>query len=87
MKNKRSLRTIHANANEHQGYWQVRITVDTVDREGLEENTITWRQPTKAPDVDGDLDQAWVLLVLMVHLLEKEGAAGRIATGDWPGLW
>jgi len=87
MKDKRRFRTIHANANEHEGYWQVRITVDTVGREGFEENTVTWRKPVQVPDVETDLDQAWLLLVSMLHVLEAEGSAGRIAAADWPPLF
>lgn len=87
MKNERRFRTIHANANEHEGYWQMRISMDTVSGKGFEEQTVTWRKPAQIPDVEGDLDQAWVVLVTMVHLLEKEGAIGRIAAGDWPPLF
>lgn len=87
MESKRRYRSIHANAHEHEGYWQVRVSMSTVSGEGLQEQTITWRKPTKIPDIQGDLDQAWVVLVTMVHLLEKEGAVGRIAAGDWPPLF
>lgn len=80
-------RTIHANANEHEGYWQLRVTFSALDEEGTESETLTWRQPCKVPSVDSQVDQTWILLIMMAHLLEREGAVGRVSSGDWPGLW
>jgi hypothetical protein len=87
MKNKRPQVTIHANANQHEGYWQLRITVDRFERDRFDEQTFTLRESVKVPLVDSDVDQAWVLLVTMLHALEKAGAVGRVRGADWPALW
>ena len=87
MKNKRAQMTIHANANQHEGYWQLRITVDRFKGDRFDEQTFTLREAVKTPLVDTDVDQAWIILISMVHALEKAGAVGRVRGADWPALF
>lgn len=87
MKQERAQMTIHANANQHEGYWQLRITVDRFEGDSFEQQSFTLRKAVKIPLVDTDVDQAWLVLITMVHALEAEGAVGRVAGADWPALF
>jgi hypothetical protein len=83
----KALRTIHLNANEHKGYWQLRVSFDNYDREGTADEILTIRKPAQIPDTDDAYDQCWLVLVTAVHMIEEAGASGRIAGGDWPALF
>ena len=79
-------RSIYLRAFEQDGYWTVKIAVDTYDSTGDTDEVLTLREVTKAPSTDDAVDQTWVILVTALHILERHGALGRIAGVDWPAL-
>ncbi len=79
--------SVHANANQHGKDWALRVTVSKYGPEGPIGEGRTVRGHASLPHVDDELDQAWVVLVRLVHLLEAEGATGRLAGADWPALF
>jgi len=78
--------SLYLRAFEQKGYWTIKIALDRYDSEGTADEVLTLREVSTAPSVDGELDQAWVLLVTALHILERHGAMGRIAGADWPPL-
>lgn len=79
-------RNLYVRAFEQDGYWTIKIAVDQYDSEGTTDEVLTLREVTKAPSTDDPVDQAWVILVTSLHILEKHGAMGRISGADWPAL-
>jgi len=71
---------LHANANQHGRDWQLRVTLTTIGADGMEGEPFTWRGHSTMPDVDGEIDQAWVILCNMIHMLEAQGSCGRISS-------
>lgn len=70
--------TLHANANAHERDIVFRVTYDQWDALGPSDGTQTWRGHDTCPRFEAPIDQAHALLVRMVLMLEKQGAAGRI---------
>jgi hypothetical protein len=78
---------IHANANQHGKDWALRVTVTQYDADGLPTEPRTVRGHASLPDVQDELDQAWIVLVQLAHMLEREGASGRVGGVEWPALF
>lgn len=78
---------LHANANQHGRDWQMRVTLTTLGSDGFEGEPQTWRGHGTMPDVDGEIDQAWVILVNLCHMLEAQGSVGRISSAMQLPLW
>jgi len=76
----KSLMSIHANMHQQDGYWTLRITADKVDANGSGVVTVAVRDNAEMPEMDTDLDQVWVALVQLIHLIEKHGSIGRISS-------
>jgi len=87
MQDQARLYQLHANCNAHKGYVQLRVTLSVLSKEGFEGEPKTWRHVAQVPWIDSEVDQAWAILVTMLHMLESQGAMGRVSAGDWPGLW
>lgn len=79
-------RSVYLRAFEHNGYWTIKIAVDGYDDEGTTDEILTLRTNQKIARTDDAVDQAWLVLVLGLHFLESQGAAGRIRGADWPAL-
>lgn len=79
-------RSFYIRAFEHEGYWTIKIAVDSYDHQGTPDEVLTLRENVKCPRTDDHVDQTWVLLVQTLHILEANGAMGRIAGADWPAL-
>lgn len=79
-------RSVYLRAFEHGAYWTIKIAVDEQDDSGTTSEPLTLRESTRAPKTDDPVDQAWVLLVTALHVLERHGAMGRISGADWPAL-
>ena len=75
-----SLMSIHADMHQHHGYWILRITAEKVDAYGTGEITVGIRKSAQMPELDRDIDQVWVALVQLVHLVEANGSVGRISS-------
>ena len=70
--------SLHANANEHGKDLVLRVTLTAYDENGLAHEPVTWRGHTTVIQVPGSVDTAWVMLIQMCHLLEKNGATGSV---------
>lgn len=70
---------IHANANQHGRDWTIRVTATRYDSQGFPGDPVTFRTHMTMPEVSEHADMAWIALVNMIHLLERDGAIGRIS--------
>ena len=77
---------VYLRAFQNGGYWTIKIGGDRYDSEGTADEVLTLREVSQAPRSDDAVDQAWVVLVTALHILEKHGAMGRISGADWPAL-
>ena len=82
-----NLMSIHANMHQHAGYWTVRVYAEKVDTKGFGEMAVNIRNSAQMAQVDSEIDQVWVALVVLLHLVEANGAVGRISHADWPPLF
>lgn len=78
---------LHANANQYGRDWVFRVTLSTVGSDGMEGEPQTWSSHGTVPDVDGEIDQAWVILTNMCKMLEAQGSVGRISQVMQLPLW
>jgi hypothetical protein len=83
---KHDSRAVYIRAFQHGGYWTLKVGVDLYDSEGTADEVLTLREVSQVPSVDTAIDQAWLIAVQVAHLLEREGATGRVAGADWPAL-
>jgi len=74
--------TLHANANKHGQDVVLRVTLDWYDSEGTGGPSKTFRGHETVPLFDSTVDQAYVLLITMAKMLEKQGATGRLSVPD-----
>jgi len=79
-------RAVFLRAFQQGKYWTIKIQIDTYDGEGTADDTQLVRTSLQMPLTDDPVDQAWVVLINGLHLLEAKGAAGRISGADWPAL-
>jgi hypothetical protein len=84
---KKDRRTVHLSAFEHQGYWTIKLHVDAYDSQGTTDEQVNLRTNAKVPITDTGVDQAWLILITMIHYLEAQGALGRVRGSDWPALF
>ena len=83
----KGLLSIHADMHQHHGYWILRVTAEKVDAYGTGEITVGIRKSTQMPQLDTDIDQVWVALVQLVHLVEANGSIGKISSMLEPPLF
>lgn len=71
--------TVHANVNAHGRDIALRVTYDEYDDDMHGGEPVTWRSHAVMPRFDRPIDQAWMSLLILMKLLEKNGALGRVS--------
>jgi len=80
--------SLHATVHQHDDDLSLRVSLTAYDSYGGEAHTTTWRgREQNLPDLETQIDTAWLLLLMLVRSLEKQGGVGRVTATVEPPLF
>ena len=80
--------SLHANVHQHDQDISLRVSITGFDSYGGEAHTATWRgRESNLPDLETEIDTAWLLCLMLTRMLEKNGSVGRVAATVEPPLF
>lgn len=75
------VRTVRLVGEELPGGWHVSVWWYGHDEEGQSHEGDHLTATVSIPWIDSDVDQAWLVLMTGLHMLEQAGSAGNARTG------
>jgi len=80
--------SLHANVHQHDQDLSIRVSLTGYDSYGGEAHTSTWRgREQNLPELETEVDTAWLLALMITRMLEKNGSVGRVSAVVEPPLF
>ena len=80
--------SMHATIHQHDDDLSLRVSLTAYDSYGGEAHTQTWRgREQNLPELETQVDTAWLLALMLCRMLEKSGSVGRVSAVVEPPLF